>query len=296
MKKWLYSVAGLTLALAGSLPAKAQTPAPPPNILNVQTDSIKPYADGPYDKLASQYPLLSRELKDPTHVLAMEALTGSPRAIYVSGYDSYEALQNSEEWRAGDAPTDAKFDGLDAREAPYLSGVNYAIWHYRPDLSNNVAGVDMAHSHYWEAIIFRMRPGHDQQFEELTKLRSDADVKTGQNIPWETYEGLTGVSDAYLVLVPMTSLKDKDAGLAHEKDFGAALGSDGKDRMNKLSQESVVSVEDDLWMVIPEWSYVEQSWIEADRPFWASAPEAAKPSPKRAAGAAPAAPKAPPAY
>lgn len=78
----------------------------------------------------------------------MEALTGSPRAIYLTGFDSFEALENNEEWLSGDAATDAKFDALDAREAPYISEVHHTIWNYRPDLSNNVAGADVAHSHY----------------------------------------------------------------------------------------------------------------------------------------------------
>ncbi|MGD0221457.1 MAG: hypothetical protein ABSF71_03905 [Terriglobia bacterium] len=286
MKKWLCSIAGLSLALAGSLAAQAQTPAvPPPNILNIQTDNIKPYEDGPYDKFASESAVLSEQLKDPTHVLAMESLTGSPRAIYLSGFDSFEELQKNEEWLLGDAATDAKFDALDAREAPYVAEVHYTIWHYRPDLSNNVAGADIPHAHYWEVIIFHMRSGHDEQFEELTKLYRDAHLKISQNTPWATYEGLAGVTDAYLVLVPMTSLKDQDTALAHKKDFGAALGDEGKGQMNKLSAESVASVEDNIWMVVPEWSTVEKAWIEADPQYWAPKP-AAKPAP---------APKAPPA-
>ena len=52
MKKWLCSVAGLSFALAGSLAAHAQTPAvPPPNILNVETNNIKPYRMVPTTKL-----------------------------------------------------------------------------------------------------------------------------------------------------------------------------------------------------------------------------------------------------
>jgi len=197
MKKWLSSVAGLSLALAGSLAAQAQTPAvPPPNILNIQTDNIKPYEDAPYDKFASESAALSQQLKDPTHVLAMEALTGSPRAIHLSGYDSFEALQKNEEWLLGDAATDAKIDALDAREAPYVSEIHYTIWHYRPDLSNNVAGADIPHAHYWEVIIVHMRAGHLEQFEEFTKLYRDANVKIGQNTPWATYQGLNGVTDA----------------------------------------------------------------------------------------------------
>jgi hypothetical protein len=93
MKKWFCSVAGLSFALAGCPAVFAQAAAvPPPNILNVETINIKPYADGPYDKVASEYPALSEQLKDPMHFVAMEALTGSPRAIYLSGFDSFEAL------------------------------------------------------------------------------------------------------------------------------------------------------------------------------------------------------------
>jgi hypothetical protein len=288
MKKWFCSVAGLSLAVAGSLAAYAQAPAvspvSPPNILNIETINIKPYADGPFDKVASEYPAVSQQLKDPTHLLAMEALTGAPRAIYLSGYDSFEALQKSEEWLGGDAATDAKFDALDAREAPYISEVHHTIWHYRPDLSNNVAAADIPHSHYWEVIVFHMRPGHDEQFEEMTKLYRDANLKSGQNIPWSSYEGMMGVTDAYLVLIPMSSLKDEDSGLAHKKDFGAALGEEGRNKLNKLSEQNVVSVEDNLWLVNPEWSYVEKSWIDADPHYWAYEP-AAKPAHKSAEAA-----------
>jgi hypothetical protein len=296
MNKWLLSIAGLSLALAGSLAAQAQTPvAAPPNILSIQTDNIKPYADGPYDKVASEYPALSRQLEDPTHVVGLEGLTGSPRAIYLTGFDSYEALQKSEEWLAGDSAADAKFDALDARVAPYLSEINYAVWHYRPDLSNNVAAVDLPHSHYWEVIVYHMRAGHVEEFAKMTKLHRDANIKIGQNVPWTTYESEMGVTDSYLILVPMTSLKNEDGFLAHDKDFSAALGDDGRSQMNKLSEESVASVEDNIWMVIPEWSYVDKSWIDADPQFWAPAKSTAAKSASKPSARAVTAPKAPPA-
>jgi len=182
---------------------------------------------------------------------------------------------------------DAKIDALDARQAEYISEVHHTLWHYRPDLSNNVTGADIPHSHYWEVIVFHMRPGHDEQFKELTKLYRDAELKSGQNIPWSSYEGMMGVTDTYLILVPMTSLKDEDAGLAHEKDFDAALGDQGKDRMNKLTEENVASVEDNLFMVNPDWSYVDKSWVDADPQYWGGEP-AAKSTHKPANGAAPA--------
>src|ERR1700678_1644741 len=64
MKKWLFSVAGL--ALAGSMAVHSQAPAvPPAKILDIETINIKPYQDGPFDRVASEYPGLSEKLKDP---------------------------------------------------------------------------------------------------------------------------------------------------------------------------------------------------------------------------------------
>jgi hypothetical protein len=221
------------------------------------------------------------------HFVAMEALTGAPRAIFLSGFDSFEALQKNEEWVPGDAAADTKIDALDARQAEYISEVRHALWHFRPDLSNNVAGADIPHSHYWEVIVFHMRPGHAEHFGEMTKLYRDAYLKSGQNIPWSTYQGMLGVTDSYLVLVPMTSLKDEDNGLAHRKDFDAALADEGKNRMSKLSEENVASVEDNLFMVNPEWSFVDKSWVDADPKYWGSEP-ATKPAHKPVSAAAPA--------
>jgi hypothetical protein len=294
MKKLLCSIAGLSFALAGSLVARAQTPAaPPPNILYIETDNIKAYESEPYDKVAAEYPPVSRQVKAATHYLAMEAVTGSPRAIYLFDYDSYEAWQKDTESLLGNATVHEKFAALDKLESQYVSEVHNTIWHYRPDLSENVAGADLPHSHYWEVVIFHMRPGHDAQFDELTKLYKDANVKIGQqNIPWATYEGMNGATDSYPILIPMTSLKDEDTGLAHEKDFGAALGEEGARRMDKLSEEGVTSVEDNLYMVNPAASYINPDWVKADPGYWAPKPTV-KPAPKPAAGAPPAPKPAP---
>ena len=296
MKKLLCSIAGLSFALAGSLAARAQTPAapPPPNLLNIETDNVKAYEMVPYNKVADEYPALSARYKQPTDYLAMDSITGAPRALYLFDYDSYETMQKQTETFVGNARAKDAFDALDAREAPYTSEVHNVIWHYRQDLSNNVAGADLPHSHYWEVVIFHMKSGHDSQFDELTKLYREANLKIGQNIPWATYEALQGAQDAYLVLVPMTSLKDEDTGLSHMKAFGEALGEEGMQRMDRLSSEGVAGVEDNLYVVRPEASYIEKAWVDADPGYWAPKP-AMKPAPKPAAGAAPA-PKAEPAH
>ncbi len=278
MKKLLCSIAALSFALAGSLVARAQAPAaapavmPPPNLLNIETDNVKAYEMVPYNKVADEYPALSARYKQPSHYLAMDSLTGAPRALYLFDYDSYETMQKQGDAFMGNAASKAAFDALDAREAPYTTEVHNVIWHYRPDLSNNTAGADLPHTHYWEMIIFHMKSGHDAQFDEMTKLYKETNHKIGQNVPWATYEALQGAQDAYLVLVPMTSLKDEDVSLSHMKDFGEALGEEGMHRMDKLSEEGVASVEDNLYVVRPGASFIDKTWIDADPGYWAPKP------------------------
>lgn len=283
MKKLLCSIAGLSFALAGSLAARAQTPAapPPPNLLNIETDNVKAYEFAPYNKVAEEYPALSAKHKQPSHYLALDSITGAQRALYLFDYESYETMQKQGDAFMGDAAVKAAFDALNAREAPYTSEVHNVIWHYRPDLSNNTAGADLPHSHYWEVIIFHMKSGHDAQFNELTKLYKDTNLKIGQNVPWATYEALQGAQDSYCVLVPMVSLKDEDTGLSHMKGFGEALGEEGMHRMDRLSEEGVASVEDNLYRVDPLASYIDKAWIDADPGYWAPKPMM-KPAPKAA--------------
>jgi hypothetical protein len=292
MKKLLCSIATLCFALAGSFAARAQAPAtpaamPPPNILNIETDNVKPYQMAPYNKVADEYPSVSAKYKQHGHYLAMDSITGAPRAMYLFDYDSYEAMQKAGDEFLGNATAKSTFDALDAREAPYTAEVHNVIWHYRPDLSNNTEGADIPHTHFWEVIIFHMKSGHDAQFEEMTKMYRDTNLKIGQNIPWATYEALHGAQDQYLVLVPMTSLKDEDVGLAHMKAFGEALGEEGMHRMDKLSEEGVASVEDNLFATRPEASYMSPDLVKADPGYWAPKPKMMKPAPKPAAAPAP---------
>ena len=89
-------------------------------------------------------------------------------------------------------------------------------------MSTNVAGADIPHSHYsgGDHFICAIR------FKDLSIRDANLKSQTGQ----ATKESC--VTDAYLILVPLSC---EDAGLAHEKDFGAPLGTKGKKRMNKHS-------------------------------------------------------------
>jgi len=284
--------AALSLAFAASATVRAQMTAPapspapsamagmsaPPNILSVEIDDIKPYSTTPYDKVAAEYIPVAAKAKLPGMFIAMESLSGEPRAAYLFLYNSFADMQSTEDLVIKDAALTAQFAALDASEAPYVTEVHNTIWHYRDDLSNNAAAADVPHCRFWETITFHIKPGHDQQFEDLMKIVQATYLKIGANISWATFESEMGATDTYEIFVPMKSLKEEDEGLVRDKAFMAALGDDGMHHMD----DAYASVEDTLWEVNPKSSYVPKEWIAANPDFWA--PKSAMPAAKGMTG------------
>jgi hypothetical protein len=267
---------------AGSMTGQGATAAPstmagmhaPPNILMIETDNIKPYNTTPYDKVAADYVAEAKKAKLPGMVIAMEAMSGANRAQYLFAYDSFDDMQQQEDAMMKQDSVTAAFAHLDSLEQPYVSEVHNVIWHYREDLSNNAAAADIPHCRFWETITFHIKPGHDEQFEGLMKIVQATYLKIGANIPWATFESEMGATDTYNVIVPMKSLKEEDEGLARNKPFMDALGSEGMHHMDDVARDAYASVDDTLWEVNPKTSYVPKEVIDANPSFWAPKPAA----------------------
>ncbi|MGB6200286.1 MAG: hypothetical protein WA871_03220 [Candidatus Acidiferrales bacterium] len=254
----------------------------PPAILSIETDNIKPYERVPYDKVAAEYTPVAMKAKLPGTVIAMESLSGTPRAQFLFAYDSFQDMQKMEDMIEKNTALTGQFNALDAREGAYVTEVHTVIWHYRDDLSNNAANADVPHCRYWETITFHIKPGHDEQFEGLMKTVQATYLKIGANIPWVTYESEMGASDTYNVFVPMKSLKEEDEGLARDKTFMDALGSEGMHKMDDVARDAYASVEDTLWEVNGKASYVPKEWLTMNPDLWA--PKSVAPAAKTTTG------------
>ncbi|MGB6432363.1 MAG: hypothetical protein WBF06_17425 [Candidatus Acidiferrales bacterium] len=259
---------------SGQMSSRNSSMPAPPNILMIETDNIKPYSTTPYDKVAAEYVAVARKANLPGSVIAMEALSGPNRAQYLFAHDSFDDMQQQEDITMKDATATAAFAHLDSLENPYVAEVHNVIWHYREDLSNNAAGADIAHCRYWETIVFHIKPGHDQQFEENAKMYRDAYAKIGVNLPWATFEAEMGATDSYVVILPMKSLKEEDEGLARQKTVMDAFGSDGMHHLEETARDAYASVEDTLWEVNPKTSYVTKEMMAANPDFWNPKPAA----------------------
>ena len=85
---------GLYLLLGGLGMAVAQEPTPPPKVLSVIREFVKPGKSGaPHEKAESAFVQAMTRAKWPTHYLAVSSITGKPRVLFLTGYDSFEAWE-----------------------------------------------------------------------------------------------------------------------------------------------------------------------------------------------------------
>src|SRR5271165_5650627 len=92
-------ISGATLALVVAVSGIAvaqDKPAShmPPKVLVVTREYTKPGRAGAmHEKTESAFIQASMNAKWPTHYLAVESLSGRPRALFFFGYDSFEAWE-----------------------------------------------------------------------------------------------------------------------------------------------------------------------------------------------------------
>jgi hypothetical protein len=278
---------GLTLCLlvvsTGLCSAQGKTGGmqSPPKVLAIYREFMKPgKAGATHEKTESAFVQAYRAAKWPTTYLAVDSLSGKPRSLFLTGYDSFEAWEKDYQAAEKNPALAAALTRADLNDGEVQSDADAGVFVYREDQSLRPE-VDLPHMRYFEISLFVIKPGHDKEWDDLAKMY----VKAYEKIPdvrWATFQTQYGPwGNAYVVFTPMKSAKEIDAEFGQGKQFEQAMGEDGLKKMNDLVAASVESVQTNLFIFNPKESYVSEDWIKADPDFWApkAAPmKAAKPA------------------
>lgn len=272
MKKFSPLLLGLSLAVAGSSVAVAQdqttASVSTPKYLQIIVEYTKPGKGGQaHDKTESAFVQTMVKAHFPIHYIAFNAMSGPSRAIFLSHFDSYEAMEKAmklleEPAIAGDYERANVADGelLDSTKTLYFSSVPELSYHTRADIS---------HGHFLEARILHVRPGHGKDFEELVKLWIAAEDKVGTADHWGAYRIDYGEQiGSYIFLTSDNSLADIDKSNAEDSKFASALSESDKVRMRELREAAIDQDRFELYSVNPAQSYVPEEFTKADPDFW----------------------------
>jgi hypothetical protein len=283
-------IAGAMLALLFLLPAgisviaaaqdKATMDHMPPKVLVVQREYTKPGKSGTqHEKTESAFVQAMMHAKWPTHYLGVESLSGKSRALFFTGYDSFEAWEKDTLATEKNATLSSALDHAWAADGDLLSETDSAVLAFSEEYSLHPE-VDIAHTRYFEISGWQVKQGHDKDWDEIVKLVKAAYEK----IPgshWSCYSAIYGFPNTtYIVFVPMMSLAEEDKSLMDNKAFEEAMGEKGMKKLAELSAAALESSGANLFAINPKMSYPFDEWVKGDPGFWkpkgAAAPMAAK--------------------
>jgi hypothetical protein len=260
---------------------------PPPKVLVVTREFVKPGKSGSlHVKTESAFVQANMAAKWPTRYLGTDALTGPLRSVFFIGYDSFEAWDKDMQATQANATLSAALDHAYIADGELLSAVETNVYVYREDMSLNANG-GIADKRYFEVSRFKVKQGHEKDWDALVKIYQDGYSKI-PNGHWATFEQQYGVNsgDAFVVITPMKSLAEIDTGFGDNKKFMAAIGDDGAKRLAELSAACIESVDSNVLQFNPKMSYPRDEWVKADPGFWkpkaTTAPAAKKPEAKPA--------------
>ena len=257
----------LVVGSFGMAAAQEQSMAPP-KVLTVTREFVKPGKAGAmHDKAESAFVQAFARTKYPTHYLAMNSLSGKPRVLFFTGYDSFAAWEKDATAINKNAAMSAALDHAGVVDGDLLDSVDMAAWAYREEYSLR-ANVDIAHMRYFEISLYRVKPGHHKDWDDALKMVLAAEQKLPDN-RWACYEAVYGVPEGtYVFITPRKSADEIDKNMSQEKDFFSAMGEEGMKKLDELAAVAIESNESNLFMFNPKMSYVSDDWVKADPDFW----------------------------
>jgi hypothetical protein len=257
----------LSILLPSAAIAQA-LPTSQPNIITIVREEVKLGRDADHAKLEAGWPAAYEKAKSPDFYLAMTSMTGAPEAWYITPYASHAAIGDGLKRDDGDAVLTAEITRLRRADADMINGVRVIQARARADLSSG-AYPDLAKQRFFEVTWFRVRPGHEQQFEAAGKAYGAAAKRAGVNAAYRVYEVVAGVpGPTYLVLSSVGSYSELDQAMTDDAKTMKGFNTEEGMAMQKFMLEGVVNLETQRFRVDPVQSYVPKETRAQDPAFW----------------------------
>ena len=260
------SVVPLFLLVANA--AHAQLPTSQPAMITIVREEVKLGRDADHAKVEAGWPAAFEKAKSPDYYLAFTSMTGTPETWYVGSYASNAALGESMKRDDADPVLSAELARLRRADADMINSVRTMHARARTDLSYG-GFPDLAKQRFFEVTWFRVRPGHEAQFETAAKAYGTSSKRAGVAAAYRVYEIVAGIpGPTYLVFASVASLGELDTAMTDgEKIMKGASQEEGM-ALQKFMLEGVVNVETQRFRVDPVQSYVPKATRDLDPAFW----------------------------
>jgi len=272
----LSGLALLLSAAAGVATAQSPLPTSQPAVITLFREEVKFGQNADHEAVESGWPAAFAKAKNPNTYIALTSMTGPNEAWFVVPYASWKAV--GDELKLEDANSDlsAELKRLSKADAAHVTSSRALHLTARTDLSAG-AFPSVAKARFYEITWFRVRPGHQQEFETVAKKFQAAFKKAAPQSGYRMYQVVAGVQGpAYLVFQSYESLADLDKAAATDAAIMAAMGADDGRALEKFEAEGLLNSETQRFAMNGPMSYVDQATIDSDPAFWRPKKPAAK--------------------
>ena len=261
-------MAGALLALAGGPLAAQQLPRSQARLLQIFREQIKTGHEAAHVTTERAWPAAFARAKSPDYYLAMESLTGRPEVWYVAPWDSYTAWGTAMARDRANPTLSADLEKAAAADAAHVESLDIVEAMGMPELSHGDFP-DLNRMRFWEISVWRLRPGHDRQFAEVTAAYKKVASRAAPNARWRTYAVQAGMpGPTYIIFSSVEAFEQFDAMLAQGASAMQAMTPEETALFEKFFRESVISMVTNKYRLNPAMSYVSAETKATDPAFW----------------------------
>jgi hypothetical protein len=247
-------------------------PTAQPSMVTIIREEVKVGRAADHAKIEAGWPAAFGKANSPDYYLAMVSTTGTPEAWYIIPSASNAAYGESMSRYDKDAAMTAELARLSRADAEVLNNTRTIQAMARTDLSMG-AFPDLAKQRFWEITTFRLRAGHEGDFEAAAKAYIAAAQRAAPGTQFRTYEVIAGMPQpTYIIFSSVGSYGEFDRmfqdGVKTMQDFTA----DERTTMQKFSTDGLINSETNRFRLDPKQSYVSRETRATDTAFWGTMP------------------------
>jgi hypothetical protein len=239
-----------------------------PQILHITREFLKPYRDGSaHEKTEGMFAQAMAAAKWPAHYFGVDSVSGKSRSLFFSLYPSFDAWEKDQLAQQKNATLSSALDRINLADGDLLESVEQGFYIERTDQSLNSI-TDLSHMRMIEIESFKIKPGHEKDWDEAVKLVKAAYEKVPGS-HWAMYEEMYGSPGGrFLVIRGLKSASEIDKSFSDDMQWMAAMGMEGMKQLSDLVASGIESVEKNLFVINPRESYPPEEWVKSDPDFW----------------------------
>ena len=260
-----------SLLCIGATAALAQGQALPtsqPALLTIFREQVKVGRGAEHERIEAGWPAAFAKAKSPNYYLAATSLTGPQEAWFLAPFASNAAYGDELKLESSDTALAAALARLARADAEVLNDARVIQAVARTDLSHG-AFPDLAKVRFWEITIFRVRPGHESEFEAAAKVYGAATDRAATGASYRVYQVTAGMPEpTFLVFASVESYAQFDGMMANGQKTMQSFTPDEQSTMQKFFTDGVINSETNRFALNPTMSYVSAETRATDPAFW----------------------------